>query len=167
MEEQYDLIGKSINRVDAVAKVTGKAKYCSDYFESDLLVGMVLRSPYAHAKIKNIDTKEAENLEGVEAVLTYKSVPNIKFPTAGHPYSLDPSHRDIEDCLLLTDKARFVGDSIAAVVATDEIIAKKALKLIKVEYEVLPFVTDQEEAIKEGAPIIHEERPNNIISDLE
>ncbi|MGO5066768.1 xanthine dehydrogenase molybdenum-binding subunit XdhA [Clostridium sporogenes] len=166
MEEHYDLIGKSINRVDAVAKVTGKAKYCSDYFESELLVGMVLRSPYAHAKIKNIDTKEAENLEGVEAVLTYKNVPNIKFPTAGHPYSLDPSHRDIEDCLLLTDKARFVGDSIAAVVATDELIAKKALKLIKVEYEVLPFVIDQEEAIKEGAPAIHEERPNNIISDF-
>ncbi|EJP6471638.1 xanthine dehydrogenase molybdenum-binding subunit XdhA [Clostridium botulinum] len=166
MQENYDLIGKSINRVDAVAKVTGKAKYCSDYFESDLLVGMVLRSPYAHAKIKNIDTKEAENLEGVEAVLTYENVPNIKFPTAGHPYSLDPSHRDIEDCLLLTDKARFVGDPIAAVVATDELIAKKALKLIKVEYEVLPFVIDQEEAIKEGAPAIHEERPNNIISDF-
>ncbi len=166
MEEHYDLIGKSVNRVDAVAKVTGKAKYCSDYFESDLLVGMVLRSPYAHAKIKNIDTKEAENLEGVETVLTYKNVPNIKFPTAGHPYSLDPSHRDIEDCLLLTHKARFVGDSIAAVVATDELIAKKALKLIKVEYEVLPFVIDQEEAIKEGAPAIHEERPNNIISDF-
>ncbi|WP_409069666.1 xanthine dehydrogenase molybdenum-binding subunit XdhA [Clostridium sp. FAM 1755] len=166
MEEHYDLIGKSINRVDAVAKVTGKAKYCSDYFESDLLVGMVLRSLYAHAKIKNIDTKEAENLEGVEAVLTYENVPNIKFPTAGHPYSLDSSHRDIEDCLLLTDKARFVGDPIAAVVATDELIAKKALKLIKVEYEVLPFVIDQEEAIKEGAPAIHEERPNNIISDF-
>ncbi|GAA0742803.1 xanthine dehydrogenase molybdenum-binding subunit XdhA [Clostridium oceanicum] len=166
MEDSYTLIGKGINRVDAVAKVTGKAKYCSDYFEPDLLVGMVLRSPYAHAKIKNIDTKEAEKLEGVEAVLTYKTVPNTKFPTAGHPYSLDPSHRDIEDYSLLTDKARFVGDAVAAVVATDELIAKKALKLIKIDYEVLPFVTDQEEAIKEGAPIIHKERPNNIISDF-
>lgn len=166
MEDSYDLIGKSVNRVDAVAKVTGKAKYCSDYFEPDSLVGMVLRSPYAHAKVKNIDTKEAENLEGVEAVLTYKNVPNTKFPTAGHPYSLDSSHRDIEDYSLLTDKARFVGDAVAAVVANDELIAKKALKLIKVEYEILPFVMDQEEAIKEGAPVIHDERPNNIVSDF-
>lgn len=166
MGKAYDLIGKSINRVDALAKVTGKAKYASDYFERDALVGMVLRSPYAHARVKDIDTTEAEKLDGVEAVLTYKNVPNTKFPTAGHPYSLDPSHRDVEDCSLLTEKARFVGDSIAAVVAIDEITAKKALKLIKVDYEVLPFVTDQEEAIKEGAPVIHDERPNNIISDF-
>lgn len=166
MGKAYDLIGKSINRVDAVAKVTGKAKYCSDYFERDALVGMVLRSPYAHARVKDIDTTEAENLEGVEAVLTYKNVPNTKFPTAGHPYSLDPSHRDIEDYQLLTDKARFVGDSIAAVIAVDELTAKKALKLIKVDYEVLPFVVDQEEAIKPGAPVIHDERPNNIVSDF-
>lgn len=64
MEEQYDLIGKSINRVDAVAKVTGKAKYCSDYFESDLLVGMVLRSPYAHAKIKKYRYQRSGKFRG-------------------------------------------------------------------------------------------------------
>lgn len=162
----YKSLGESEKRVDAFAKVTGKAKYSSDYFESDLLIGKVLRSPYAHAIVKSIDTTEAEKLPGVEAVLTYKNVPQGKFPTAGHPYSLDPSHRDVEDRSLLTNKARFVGDEIAAVVAVDELTALKALKLIKVEYDVLPFVLDQEEAIKEGAPIIHEERPNNIISDF-
>ncbi|MGL5764525.1 MAG: xanthine dehydrogenase molybdenum-binding subunit XdhA [Sarcina sp.] len=162
----YSKIGTDINRVDAFAKVTGKAKYAGDFFEPEVLVGKVLRSPYAHALIKSIDTTEAEKLEGVEAVLTHKNVPQNKFATAGHPYSLDPSHRDIEDRMLITDKARFVGDVVAAVVAKDELIAKKALKLIKVEYEVLPFVLDQKEAIKEGAPVIHEERPNNVIGDF-
>lgn len=163
---EYKIVGESKNRVDAFAKVTGKAKYCSDYFENELLVGKVLRSPYAHALIKSIDVSEAEKLEGVKAVLTHDTVSKVKYATAGHPYSLDPSHRDIEDRMILTDKARFVGDAIAAVVATDELIASKAIKLIKVEYEVLPFVLDQEEALKEGAPIIHEERPNNVIGDF-
>lgn len=162
----YTQIDKSENRVDAFSKVTGKAKYCSDYFEPELLIGKVLRSPYAHALVKNIDTTEAEKLQGVKAILTHENVSKVKYATAGHPYSLDPSHRDIEDRMVLTNKARFVGDAIAAVVATDELIAKKALDLIKVEYEILPFVIDQEEALKEGAPIIHEERPNNIIGDF-
>jgi len=76
---------------------------------------------------------------------------------------LDPKHRDVADRLILTDKARLVGDGIAAVVAVDALTAEKALKLIDVEYEVLPFVLDPEEAIKPGAPVIHDERPDNII----
>lgn len=160
------VIGSSVTRVDAVAKVTGKAKYADDFFERDMLVGKVLRSPYAHAKIKNIDTSKAKALPGVEAVITYKDLPNIKFATAGHPYSLDPSHRDVEDRLILTDKARYVGDEVAAVVAVDSLTAEKALKLIEVEYEILPFVLDPEESIKEGAPVIHEEKPDNIISSF-
>lgn len=162
----FNIIGTNINRFDAIAKVTGKAKYAEDFFERDILIGKVLRSPYAHAKIKSIDTSEAKKLKGVEAVLTFKDLPKIKFATAGHPWSLDPTHRDIADRLILTDKARFVGDSIAAVVAENDIIANKALDLIKVEYEVLPFVIDPEDSIKSDAPIIHEERPNNIISSL-
>lgn len=158
------VIGKSVTRVDAVAKVTGKAKYADDFFERDMLVGKVLRSPYAHAIVKNIDVSKAKALEGVEAVITHKDIPNVQIPTAGHPWSLDPAHRDIADVRILTDKARFVGDNIAAVVAVDELTAEKALKLIEVEYEVLPHVIDPEEAIKPGAPIIHEERPDNILS---
>ncbi|MEW8959825.1 MAG: xanthine dehydrogenase molybdenum-binding subunit XdhA, partial [Moorella sp. (in: firmicutes)] len=91
------VVGKSISRVDAVAKVTGKAKYTADFFTRDMLVGKILRSPYAHALVKNIDASRAKALPGVEAVLTYKDVPQIKFATAGHPYALDPKHRDKAD----------------------------------------------------------------------
>lgn len=162
----YKVIGSNVDRIDAVAKVTGKAKYVDDFFERDMLIGKVLRSPYAHAKIKDIDVSEAKKIEGVEGIITYKDLPNMKFSTAGHPWSLEASHRDIEDRLILTDKARFVGDAVAAVVAKDEVIAERALKLIKVEYEVLPHIINPEDAIKEGAPVIHEERPNNILSQM-
>lgn len=158
------ILGSDINRVDAVAKVTGKAKYTDDFIERDMLVGKVLRSPYAHAYVKNINVEEASKLDGVYAIITAKDLPRVKFATAGHPYSLDPGHRDVEDRLILTDKARLVGDAIAAVVAKDEIIADKALKLIKVDYEILPSVFVPEESVKENAPKIHEDRKNNIIA---
>jgi xanthine dehydrogenase molybdenum-binding subunit len=183
----YTVVGKSVRRVDAVAKVTGKAKYTDDFSERDMLVGKILHSPYAHAVIRSIDVSEAKALPGVEAVLTYKDLPRIKFSTAlpgvandvlddeqevdlpkfataGHPYSLDPGHRDKEDRFILAKKARYVGDAIAAVVATDAIIASKALKLIKVEYEVLEALTSTEAALREGAPLIHEESEGNILS---
>ncbi len=160
----YTIVGKSVRKIDAIAKVTGKANYTDDFFERDMLVGKILRSPYAHAVIKAIDVSKAKALPGVEAVLTYKDVPLIKYGTAGHPYSLDPSHRDKEDRLILTKKARFVGDAVAAVVATDELIAKKALKLIDVDYEVLEALTSTEAALREGAPLIHEESERNILA---
>lgn len=159
----FDVVGKRTVRKDAVAKVTGRAKYADDFFERDMLVGKVLRSPYAHAIVKNIDTSAAKALPGVEAVITHEDLPRLKYATAGHPWSLDPNHRDVADRLMLTDKARFVGDGIAAVVAVDTLTAEKALKLIKVEYEVLPFVLDPEKAIEPGAPVIHEERPDNVL----
>lgn len=159
----FHVVGKRTVRKDAVAKVTGKAKYTDDFFERDMLVGKVLRSPYAHAIVKSIDTSAAKALPGVEAVITHEDLPKLKYATAGHPWSLDPDHRDVADRLILTDKARFVGDGIAAVVAFDALTAEKALKLIKVEYEVLPFVLDPEKAMEPGAPVIHEERPDNIL----
>lgn len=162
----FNVIGNSVNRLDAVAKVTGKAKYSEDFTERDMLVGKVLRSQYAHAIIKKINTEKAKGLEGVKAVITYDDVSKIKFPTAGHPWSLDPAHRDVADRLILTNKARFVGDAIAAVIAVDELIAQRALELLEVEYEVLPAVFDAKEAILPGAPIIHDEKPNNIISSF-
>lgn len=158
------VVGKSISRVDAVAKVTGKAKYTADFFTRDMLVGKILRSPYAHALVKNIDASRARALPGVEAVLTYKDVPQIKFATAGHPYALDPKHRDREDRTILTDKARFVGDAVAAVVATDELTAAEALKLIEVDYEVLEPLLTPEAAMREGAPLIHDDCERNILS---
>lgn len=162
----FKIIGKGVNRKDAYGKVTGKAKYADDFFEKEMLCGKILSSPYAHARIRNIDVTEAEKLPGVLKVLTYKDLPYIKFATAGHPWALEAKYRDVADRLILTDKARFVGDSVAAVIAENELIASKALELIKVDYEVLPHVLDAEEALKEGAPIIHDERPNNLVSDF-
>ncbi|KJR46212.1 Xanthine dehydrogenase, molybdenum binding subunit [Desulfosporosinus sp. I2] len=183
----YTVVGQSVSRVDAVAKVTGKAKYTDDFSERDMLIGKVLHSPYAHAIVKSIDVSKAKALPGVEAVLTYKDLPEIryatampgvieaiatdevsvaelKYGTAGHPFSLDSSHRDKEDRHILTQKARFVGDNIAAVVATDALIAAKALKLIEVEYEVLEALTSTEAALKEGAPLIHDDCERNILA---
>ena len=160
----YKVVGKSVSRVDAIAKVTCKAKYTDDFSERDMLVGKILHSPYAHAIIKTIDVSLARALPGVEAVLTYKDLPRISYATAGHPYSLDPSHRDVEDRHILTQKARFVGDAIAAVVATDKLIAEKALNLIAVEYEVLEALSSTEAALREGAPLIHEGRERNILA---
>lgn len=160
----YSVVGKSIQRVDALAKVTGKAKYTDDFLAKGMLVGKILRSPYAHAVIKRIDVSQAKALPGVEAVLTYQDVPQIKFATAGHLYSLDPSHRDKEDRLILTDRARFVGDAVAAVVATDELIAEEALKRIKVEYEQLEVLISPEAAMQKGSPLIHEDSERNILS---
>ncbi|MFZ3373176.1 MAG: molybdopterin cofactor-binding domain-containing protein, partial [Desulfitobacteriaceae bacterium] len=160
----YTIVGKSVRRVDAIAKVTGKATYTDDFSVRDMLVGKILRSPYAHAVIKAIDVSKAQALSGVESVLTYKDVPLIKYGTSGHPYALEPGHRDKEDRLILTKKVRFVGDAVAAVIATDELIAKKALKLIDVEYEVLEALTSTEAALREGAPLIHEESQGNILA---
>lgn len=160
----YAVVGKKIKRVDAVAKVTGKAKYTDDFLERGMLIGKILRSPYAHARVKSINTEKAKALPGVKSVLTYKDVPKIKYATAGHPYALDPAHRDKEDQYILTSKARFVGDAVAAVVAGDELTAETALKLIEVEYEQLEAVLTTEAALKEGAPLIHEDCERNILS---
>ncbi|MEI6593841.1 MAG: xanthine dehydrogenase molybdenum-binding subunit XdhA [Holophagaceae bacterium] len=162
----HKIVGKSTQRLDAVAKVTGRAMYTDDFFERDMLVGKVLRSPHAHARVLRIDAAKAKALPGVVAVLTPADLPKIKFATAGHPWSLDPGHRDVEDRLILTEKARFVGDAIAAVVAEDLLIAEKALHLIEVEYEVLPHVLTAEDAMQEGAPLLHENRPGNIVSSF-
>ena len=159
-----NVIGKGLPRTDARAKVTGKAKYTGDFFVADMLIGKILRSPYAHARVKNIDTSGAEALPGVEAVLTHQNVPQNVYAPAGHPYSLNPKHGDVADKTILTSKARFVGDEIAAVVAVDEITAVRALELINVEYEVLEPVLSTEEALREGAPLIHEERGSNTVS---
>ncbi|MBF0441979.1 MAG: xanthine dehydrogenase molybdenum-binding subunit XdhA [Oligoflexales bacterium] len=161
---KFNVIGKSINRIDATSKVTGKAKYADDFLDDDMLTGMVLRSPHAHAKIKKIGVDEARSLNGVEAVITHGDLPRIKYATAGHPWSLEPEHRDVADRYVLTDKARFVGDIVAMVVAKDRPTAKKALELIKVEYEILSHAPDMETALDKEMVSIHDENPGNILS---
>lgn len=157
MGENYEVIGKSVPRIDGVAKATGRAKYTGDLKFPNMLVGKILHSPHAHARILNIDTSEAEKLPGVKAVITHRDVPSTK-------YGLSPARWD--ETIFCIDKVRFVGDKVAAVAAVDEETAYKALKLIKVDYEVLPAVFDPYEALKEGAPQIFEEYPGNINTEI-
>ena len=164
-EVEPDMItGQSVKRVDAKDKVTGRAKYTDDLCESNALIAKVYRSTIANGRVVSIDTSEAEKVEGVVKIVTCFDVPKNYFPTAGHPWSTDPAHQDVSDRLLLTDRVRYYGDDVAAVVAENEIAARQALALIKVEYEEYPFVLDQLEAMKDGAPQIHEEYKNNILA---
>lgn len=156
-------VGKSIARVDAFDKVTGRTKYTDDLCDRNALIVKIYHSTIANGKVKTIDIKEAEKIPGVVKIATCFDVPKNYFPTAGHPWSTDPSHQDVSDRLLLTDRVLFYGDDIAAVIAENEVAANQALKLIKVEYEEYPFVLDVQEAMKDGAPQLHEEFPNNIL----
>ncbi|MDR1587368.1 MAG: xanthine dehydrogenase molybdenum-binding subunit XdhA [Treponema sp.] len=156
-------VGQSIPRVDAWEKVTGRAKYTDDLTERNALVGKILHSTIANGLVKKIDTGEAENIQGVVKIITCFDVPDFPFPTAGHPWSTDPAHWDPMDRRLLNRRVRLYGDDIAAVIAEDEVAASRALKAVKVEYEEYPVLLTPEEAMKEGAPRLHEECPNNVL----
>ena len=157
-------VGKSEKRVDAFDKVTGRARYTDDLCGSGALVAKVLHSTIANGVVKRIDTRAAEQIEGVVKIVTCFDVPQYKFPTAGHPWSTDPHHQDVADRLLLTSRVRFYGDDVAAVVAEDEIAAAAALRAIEVEYEEYPSVLDAQKAMEPGAPQLHAEYPNNILA---
>jgi xanthine dehydrogenase molybdenum-binding subunit len=156
-------VGQSVPRVDAWEKVSGRAKYTDDLTERNALIGKILHSTIANGLVKKIDTGEAENIKGVVKIFTCFDVPDFPFPTAGHPWSTDPAHWDPMDRRLLNKRVRFYGDDIAAVIAEDEVAASRALKAIKVEYEEYPVLLTPEEAMKEGASLLHEECPNNIL----
>ena len=158
-------VGKSIVRVDAFDKVTGRTKYTDDLCDASAYVAKILHSTIAHGRVLSIDTTEAEKIEGVVKVVTCFDLGEYKnyFPTAGHPWSTDPGHQDVADRLLLTDEVKFYGDDIAAVVAENEVAANQAIRALKVEYEEYPVVTDVLEAIKDRAPQIHKNYPNNIL----
>ena len=156
-------VGKSVTRVDAYEKATGRAKYMDDLCDRSALVAKIFHSTIAHGFVKSIDVTEAEAVPGVVRVLTCFDVPNIPFPTAGHPWSTDPGHQDIADRMLLNRHIRYYGDDVAVVIAEDEVAAAQGVRALKVEYEELPFVLDVQEAMKDGAPQIHEEFPNNIV----
>ena len=156
--------GQSVKRVDALDKVTGRTRYTDDLCDRRAYIARVLHSTIANGKVLRIDTAEAEKVPGVVKILTcFDLTEKHYFATAGHPWSMDPSHQDVADRLILTDRVRFYGDDIAAVVAEDEVAAAQALRLIKVEYEEYPFVLDVQKAMEDGAPLLHENYPNNIL----
>jgi CO/xanthine dehydrogenase Mo-binding subunit len=152
-ESEYSFIGKSVPRVDASDKVTGRAVFTADLALPRMLVGKILRSPLPHARILNVDVSRAKKLRGVHAVVTGRD-------TAGEKWGVFRYTRDQQ--LLCVDKVRYVGDEVAAVAAIDEETALEALGLIQVEYEELPAVFDCYSAIAPDAPRIHVDCSRNI-----
>ena len=155
--------GKSVTRVDAYDKATGRARYTDDLCGRGALIARVIHSTVAHGYVTAVDTSEAEKIPGVTAVYTCFDVPDIKFPTAGHPWSVEPAHQDVADRRLLNRHVRYCGDDVAVVVAENEVAAAQAARAVRVTYEELPFVLDPQEAMQPGAPVIHRDRPDNVL----
>jgi len=155
-------VGQNIPKQDGLNLVTGKPVYTADWSPPGLLHLKVLRSPYPHARIRDINPAKAEALKGVEAVFTYKDVPRKAYSTAGHGAPVP----DPLDHYLLDNKVRFIGDRVAAVVAHTEAIAAIACELIEVDYEILPHAIDPLEAMK-GITVIHDEPESSQIHDAE
>ena len=156
-------VGKSEIRVDAFDKATGRTKYYEDRMPAGALYARIKHATIAHGYVKSIDTSAAEAIEGVVKVLTCFDVPEHCFPTAGHPWSMDPGHQDVADRNLLNRHVRYYGDDIAVVIAEDEVSAMQGVRALKVEYDELPFVLDVQKAMEPGAPQLHEGYPNNIL----
>jgi CO/xanthine dehydrogenase Mo-binding subunit len=168
-DRKLKIVGSSPVKHDGLDKVTGRAKFGADLFLPGMLVGKILRSPHPHAIIKSIDTSAAESLPGVKAVVTRADFPELpKGSVAG----------DMSRNAMAREKALYDGHPVAAVAATSESIAKRALKLIKVDYDVLPHVIDPIDAMKPDAPILHDhirtkgvkdaaDRKTNVVERLE
>lgn len=142
----YTAVGKSVPRMDAWEKVTGRAIYGPDLRQEGMLYGAILRSPHAHARIVNLDSTRAERLPGVRAVICGRDVPDLKCGVLIR-----------DQGVFATDKVRHLGEKVAAVAATSPEVAQEALELIRVEYQELPAVLDPLEALKPEAPVIHED----------
>lgn len=152
-DRKYSCIGQPQPRIDGMEKATGEAKFTADLKMPRMLIGKLLGSVYPHARIRAIDSTKALTLPGVKTVVTGANL-------MGQKYGPFRSRRD--ETGLARDKVRYIGDPVAAVAAVDEETALEAIELIRVEYEELPAVFDIEEAMQEGAPLVHEEYERNI-----
>jgi CO/xanthine dehydrogenase Mo-binding subunit len=167
-DQKLKVVGTNPVKHDGPDKVTGRAKFGADMYLPGMLFGKILRSPHAHAVLKSIDTSAAEALPGVNAVVTRDDFPELQAGTPGG---------DLSRNIMAREKVLYDGHPVAAVAATSESIARRALKLIKVEYEILPHVIDPVEAMQPGAPILHshlrtkgvegaEDTPTNVVERL-
>jgi CO/xanthine dehydrogenase Mo-binding subunit len=154
-ERLFKVVGTRPLRPDGVDKVTGRAKFGADVHLPNMLIGKVLRSPHAHARIKSIDTSKAQALPGVKAVITSADLADLpsEFIPAGE---MMVNYRDMTRNVMAREKALYEGHAVAAVAAVSEAIAAEALKLIAVEYEVLPHVLDVAQAMEPDAPLLHD-----------
>ena len=163
---EMSAVGQSHSMLDAQERVSGRINYALNVELPGMLVGRILRSPLPHARIVALDTTRADRLAGVGAVLTRDDFGL----TSGYSGTYGRIFRD--QSVVALDKVRFVGDPVAAVAAVNEDVAEEALALIHLDYEELPAVFDEEEALKAGAPLVHDPRPqqqpafSKLIQDL-
>lgn len=154
-------VGKGVIKKDAMALVTGQPVYCDDLAPKDCLIVKLLRSPHAYAKIRSIDTSIAKRIPGIEAVYTYEDVPTSRFTLAGQSYP-EPSPYD---CRILENVVCYVGDEVAIVAGANEDCVDRALKAIKVDYEVLEPLLDFEKSI-DNAIVVHEEDDYKCLCEI-
>jgi putative selenate reductase molybdopterin-binding subunit len=159
--EPLNVVGKPEPKVDGVKLAAGRPVFTDDVTLEGMLYGALLTSPHAHARIKKVDANRARELPGVHAVLTHQDIPRVKYATGGQSYPQPPPF----DQVCLDDKVRHVGDRVAIVAAETPELAQRALKMIEVEYEILPHVLDPVAAMQEGAPVIHDEPDTEGIYD--
>jgi putative selenate reductase molybdopterin-binding subunit len=159
--EKTSVVGKPEVKVDAYKLAQGKPIFTADLHMKGMLYGALLTSPHAHARIKRIDASQARSLAGVHIVLTYEDLPRIKYASGGQSYPQPLPY----DQVCLDNKMRHEGDRVAVVAAETLEIAEKSIELIEVEYEILPAVLDPEQAMRDGAPVIHDEGDTEGIYD--
>ncbi|HEV3176125.1 MAG TPA: xanthine dehydrogenase family protein molybdopterin-binding subunit [Stellaceae bacterium] len=173
----FKWVGTRPIRPDGVPKVTGKAQYGADFNMAGMLVGAILRSPHAHAKIRSIDTSKAKALPGVKAVVTSADFPEQKFEYVG-PERVAVNFWHVTRNIMAREKVLYEGHALAAVAATSKSVAEEALALIAVDYEVLPHVIDVDDAMRPDAPLLFSDmitrgidpapaKPSNISKRLE
>lgn len=164
-------IGKSVKRVEDKRFITGKGQYTDDIVLPGMVYAYILRSPHAHARINSIDISEAEKAEGVVKIYTGKDI--AESGVGGIPTGWQVNFKNGETMkepphpILVTDKVLHVGDNVACIIAETREQAKDAAELIEVDYELLDAVTNPAEAVREGAPLVHDMAPNNICFDWE
>lgn len=157
-------VGQSIPRVDAWAKVTGEAKYVGDLVPRDAYIAKIVRAPVANGQVRSFDLDAAQAVPGVVRIFTCFDVPDIQFPTPGHPWSTEKAHQDISDRKLLNARIRVWGDEIAVVVARDRVSAERAARLVKADIEVFPPLSTPKDAMSPDATCLHEEKPGNVVA---
>jgi CO/xanthine dehydrogenase Mo-binding subunit len=176
-EKELKVVGTSPVRPDGAPKVTGLAQYGADFSLPGMLWGRILRSPHAHARIRSIDTSKAQALKGVMAVMTSADLPEQKFEYVG-PERVAVNFWHMTRNIMAREKVLYEGHAVAAVAATTQAIAEEALKLIDVDYEVLPHVIDVDDAMKPDAPLLFEDmitrgidppptKPSNVTKRIE
>ncbi|MFW5712687.1 MAG: hypothetical protein ACOCZA_12160, partial [Spirochaetota bacterium] len=147
---KFDIVGNKTSRLDAFEKVTGRAKYCGDVSFGGQLYAATVYSKYPHARILRIDSRPAEQLQGVVAVVSAADVPASNSMFGRFP-------------VFAADEVKYVGDGVAAVAAESPALARRAAELVEVEYEQLPAVLDMESALEPGAELVHADEKGNLI----